>query len=78
MKKRNSEKEIYDFLYGVMRGDIKDCIATKEKNEFGEYIYQEAPASIAVRMKAAELLFKSVSQTESGEDILPVVICEDL
>ncbi len=78
MAKRNSEKEIYDFLYGVMRGDIKDYAPTKEKNEFGEYIYQEVPVTIATRMKAAELLFKSVSQTDNGGDVLPVVICEDL
>lgn len=77
-RKKNSEKEIFDFLYGVMRGEIMDNVQSKEKDENGEYIYKEVPVSISIRMKAAELLFKSVSHNESSGEVLPVVISEDI
>lgn len=75
----NREEEIFDFLYNVMNGDEKDSIVTKDKNEFGEPITAQVPVSMSLRMKAAELLFKSVGDSGKGDAAaLPVVICEDI
>ncbi len=77
--RRNSEKQLYDFLYDVMKGNAKDYAATKEKDEAGMFIYQEVPVALSLRIKAAEMLFKSVQgQSDGTGEALPVVICEDL
>jgi hypothetical protein len=74
----NNEEDIYNFLYSVMKGKIKDVIITKEKDENNKLIIEKVPVSVSVRMKAAELLFKTVAEPKSGEDILPVIICDDI
>ena len=72
---KKQENSVVNFLYQVMDGTINDKIFNKD---IGEYV--DVPVSVATRMKAAELLFKSIDngQKENKEDILPIVICEDI
>lgn len=72
---KNQENSVVKFLYQVMNGTINDKVFNKE---IGEYV--DVPVSVATRMKAAELLFKSMdnNQKDNKEEILPVIICEDI
>lgn len=76
MNERNDE--IINFLFNVMNGKEKDIILTKEKDEQNMPVTAEIPINMTMRMKAAELLFKNISDNKNTSCDLPVVICEDI
>lgn len=83
MKDKNQEnrnEEIINFLFNVMNGVEKDVIVTKEKDEQNMPITADIPVNMTMRMKAAELLFKNISDNKNNNTAcdLPVVICEDI
>lgn len=70
---KKEKKDVCNFLIRVMKGEERDSAYSKEE---GAYI--EIPVSMTLRMKAAELLFKSIDDSEDTANNLPVVIYEDI
>ena len=77
IKVEHSKDEVYDFLYKVMNNKIKDIVISKETNEDGSPKISKVPVTVAARMKAAELLFKSVD-SKAPQNFSPVLFVEDI
>ena len=74
----NREKEVYKFLEGVVKGEIMEPVQLKEKDQLGNPLIAEVPVAISVRMKAAELILKTIPENNVAKSIIPVILSDDI